>query len=71
MAMGAEVLSVVLENAVDQSTLQAVVEALAQVCRDKADHIASSWQDESLAKVWNKAGQRLEKVAADFGPGAW
>ena len=52
-----------LERMIDQNGLQAVLVALANVCGDKAEHLASNWQDTTSAKVWEKRGKRLEDVA--------
>lgn len=49
-----------LEAEVDTTTLAQVVSTLADVCREKADHIRHNWQDEKLAKVWDMAATKLE-----------
>jgi hypothetical protein len=55
-----------LENAiealVDASSLEAVVNALANVAAAKAEHIASNWQDATTAKVWDRAARELDKA---------
>jgi hypothetical protein len=43
-----------LEDLIDQHGLSAVMDALADVCRAKADHVAANWQDETLALRWEK-----------------
>jgi hypothetical protein len=49
---------------VDESTLKQVVEALSNVCYEKADHIQTNWQDRNLAKEWERAGKLLDGFAA-------
>ena len=60
----------ILEPMLDNEGLPAVLDALAFICSEKADHVRSSWQDEATAKVWeDMAGQILGvefKAAAAF-----
>ena len=42
-----------LEGLVDTYSLPRVLEALAEVCNDKASHLRSAWQDENAAKRWD------------------
>ena len=41
-----------LEALVDASNLTAVVQALSEICDAKAEHIATNWQDDPLARAW-------------------
>ena len=50
------------EAMIDATTLQEVVEALAEIAFEKAAHLRENWQDERSAKVWEKAGERLNKL---------
>ena len=43
-----------LESAIDSHGLANVVDALACICREKADHIRASYQDEALARRWDR-----------------
>ena len=52
-----------LEELIDLFNLQDVVEGLAQVSRDKADHLRTNWNDRTTAQGWDRAANRLEKVA--------
>lgn len=52
-----------LEQLVDAHGLQDVLHALREVCFDKANHIAHTWQDVELAKVWLAAGIRVNSAA--------
>lgn len=53
-----------LERLIDESSLAEVVDALTTICYEKAEHISSDWQDDSLARQWTKAGKLLDGVAA-------
>ncbi len=53
-----------LEAALDASSLADVLEALAEICRDKSQHLQENWQDESAAQLWNKAATRVEVCSA-------
>jgi hypothetical protein len=53
-----------LEAAIDSSSLADALEALATICRDKAQHLAENWQDEHAAILWNRAANRVESCAA-------
>lgn len=44
-----------LEALIDTHTVANVVDGLAFICREKADHIRASYQDESLARRWDRA----------------
>jgi hypothetical protein len=56
-----------LERLVDEHGLRAVLEALAEVCGGKAEHVLANWQDKALAKAWDRAGSTLERAAARVG----
>lgn len=55
-----------LEPLVDRTSLSDVVLALARVCNEKAEHIATNWQDAGLARVWDRAAGRLDKASVDM-----
>lgn len=52
-----------LEGLVDQTSLTQVCEALAEVCRDKAEHLRTNWQDDATAKAWEHAAKTIETAA--------
>jgi hypothetical protein len=52
-----------LEDMVDAHNARHVIEALAEVCGSKADHIEENWQDKGLAKLWAHLAERLENAA--------
>ena len=53
-----------LEALVDGSSLRSVVEALAEVCRGKAEHVRDAWQDRGLGTALVR---RAAEVAAEQG----
>jgi hypothetical protein len=52
-----------LETMVDQAGLESVVEALASICREKADHLRTNWQDKLTAKACEHDAKLLDKLA--------
>jgi hypothetical protein len=52
-----------LEKLVDASTLATVLEALAEVCHEKAEHLRVNWQDSGMAVAWTRAGNRIQATA--------
>lgn len=48
---------------VDRYDMQTVLETLAQIAAEKADHLRSDWQDWLAARDWNEAARRIEKLA--------
>ena len=56
-----------LEAMVDATSLAVVLGALFVICREKADHVRANWQDESLAKSWDRAALRLNEVVGKVG----
>ena len=51
-----------LERMIDQAGLLAVTSALANIAGYKAQHIRENWQDELLAKRWDKASNVMAKI---------
>ncbi len=49
-----------LEALVDRTTLTSVVAALADLCREKADHVRANWQDRTTAMQWESAATLLD-----------
>lgn len=52
-----------LEAIVDSMGLEATVRALAEICGEKASHIAMNWQDTTTAKVWMRGSAILDVAA--------
>lgn len=57
-----------IERMIDQSSLSAVLESIADICHAKADHLKSAWQDEAAAKQWLRAAARLDTLATVVAP---
>ncbi len=53
-----------LEALVDRHGLSAVLNELANICAAKAEHIATNWQDASLAKAWDKDSRTVAAAEA-------
>jgi hypothetical protein len=49
-----------LESMIDGASLYRVIEALVEICHEKAEHMSSNWQDKALAKDWTDCGKRLD-----------
>jgi hypothetical protein len=56
-----------LEAIVDRNSLPEVLEALSQICYEKAEHIETNWLDTELAKAWRKAGEIVLKASIKAG----
>ena len=48
--------AIVLETLINQIGLYEVLSTIEAICAEKADHFRTSWQDEGLAKLWDRAG---------------
>jgi hypothetical protein len=51
-----------LEQLMDAASLDTLVELLAEIAAEKAEHIRSNWQDPMTAKVWDAAARQLGRV---------
>ena len=52
-----------LEQTVDRVGLDTLFALLAEICQDKADHVASTWQDQGLAQAWVQDARFIEHAA--------
>lgn len=52
-----------LEMMIDRNGLVNVLDTIAIICYDKADHTLGTWDDPVLAKQWQKAGRLIETLA--------
>jgi hypothetical protein len=48
-----------LENIIDRIGLSKALELIEGICRDKADHVRSNWQDDELADTWEQGADAL------------
>jgi hypothetical protein len=53
-----------LEKLIDDYGLLGVMLAAAEICRLKAAHVRTNWQDKELAKRWIRAAKKLEGMQA-------
>jgi len=51
-----------LETLVDRIGLNSLVQLLAVVCEEKANHLRANWQDEVSAKAWERSAKALDKI---------
>lgn len=51
-----------LESMIDDTSLASVVVALAEIAREKAEHIRANWQDAATARTWDSDAARLERA---------
>jgi hypothetical protein len=52
-----------LESIVDRYSLRAIVEGLSEISHLKAAHIRENWQDDSLAKMWERVSKIFDKFS--------
>lgn len=52
-----------VEALIDKASLRQVLDSIAYVCWEKAEHIRSNWQDEPLARDWDAAGKVVDTTA--------
>jgi hypothetical protein len=52
-----------LEKMVDTFGLDTTLSLLETVCRMKAEHVQTNWQDNSLAESWDHDADLIEAVA--------
>jgi hypothetical protein len=52
-----------LEALVDKHGLLHILTGLEIMCGEKAEHVRSNWQDETLAKAWDSAGKAIYRAA--------
>ena len=52
-----------LEELIDSHGLASVLNELAMICCEKAEHVRSIWQDEPLAAGWDKSSDLLISLA--------
>lgn len=51
-----------IEKLIDSTSLETVLNAVVQVCYEKAAHLRSNWQDEVAAKRWERAAVLIDKA---------
>lgn len=54
-----------LEFLMDAAGVAPIMEALSEICGEKAEHIESAWQDRPLARRWNEVCGVIGCASAD------
>ena len=54
----------VIEQTIDATSLARLLEIVAEICHEKAEHLRSNWQDVNAAKSWESDAAKLQKLAA-------
>lgn len=57
-------LPTVLEDLIDKHGVGTIMETMANICHEKAEHVAVNWQDNQMAGYWTRAGNQLSKSRA-------
>ena len=51
------------EAYIDDLGVARLLDALADVCRDKAEHLESNWQDHAAGHDWEHAAKQIDQLA--------
>jgi hypothetical protein len=51
-----------MEEFMDKEGLAQLIQLVAEICYEKAEHVLTNWQDENLAKLWEKDAKLLVRV---------
>ncbi len=52
-----------LESLIDYTSVRALLEAIADICTAKAEHVTGHWQDTPLAYAWEEAAIAVRNTA--------
>lgn len=52
-----------IEEAIDDLGLSGLLEKVAEIAREKADHIRQAYGDRSLARMWESDAGKIETLA--------
>ena len=53
-----------LEAMIDAHGIGSLIDWLADVCGEKAEHVRSNWQDAALADAWERVARKLDRLDA-------
>ena len=53
-----------LEAMIDTHSIGSLIDWLADVCGEKAEHVRSNWQDAALADAWEGVARELDGLDA-------
>lgn len=54
----------VIEQTIDATSLARLLEIVAEICHEKAEHLRANWQDNASAQPWLRDAAKLQKLAA-------
>jgi hypothetical protein len=49
---------------IDKLTTPQVLQLIAEICHEKADHLRENWQDKNAARLWDKNGNMIDVFSA-------
>ena len=52
-------LKLAIELEMDKTSLAEIVDIVAEICAEKAQHVEENWDDPELARVWSEASASL------------
>jgi hypothetical protein len=55
-------LQVLFEDAIDRHGLANVLDAISEICAEKADHIRASYDDKVTARTWSSMADVIRKA---------
>lgn len=55
--------AMILEELIDRHGPAAILESIAAIAREKAEHLRVNWQDDKAAKVWETKATKIERTA--------
>jgi hypothetical protein len=56
-----------LEQLIDVNGPAHVLDLFIEVCHEKAEHLRTNWQDDDMARQWERIAKRLDKVTPAIG----
>lgn len=51
-----------IEAMIDAHKVDGVLDIIADICQQKAEHLRSNWQDENAAKSWDRDARKIANV---------
>jgi len=62
-----EIQKINLELLIDGSSVSEVLDMIGTICSEKGEHIRRNWQDEPLARRWERAGKQCDSLSDSIG----
>jgi hypothetical protein len=53
-----------LEQLIDENSLSGILEIIATIAHEKAEHLQVNWGAEVSAHVWTSAARKIERIAS-------